>query len=55
MKYYKGKFNTNFHTNKIPKQDSQYICLSAIFFDSVFGIDKNYYSQVLLEECKYVI
>ena len=25
------------------------------FFDSVFRTGKNYYSQVFLEECKYVV
>ena len=46
---YNGKINTNFHINKIAKQDSQYICLS------VFRTSKNYYSQVFLEECKYAV
>ena len=30
------KFNTNFHNNKIPKEGSQFISLSAISIDSVF-------------------
>ena len=55
IKYCKGKTNKNFHNNKIPKEDSQYICLSVILIDSVFRTGKNYYSQVFLEECNYVI
>ena len=39
----------------MPKEDSQYICLSVILIDSVFRTGKNYYLQVLLEECKYVV
>ena len=49
-----GKNNTNFHNNKIPKDDSQCIFLSVILIDSVYRKDKNYYPQVFLEECKYV-
>ena len=30
IKSYKRKTNTNFHNNKIPKEDSQCICLSVI-------------------------
>ena len=52
---YKGKINTNFHSDKIEKQGSQYICLSVIFNDSVHRTGKNYYPQVFLEECKYVV
>ena len=40
-KYYKGKINTNFDNNKIPKEDSQYICLSVILIDSAFRLGKN--------------
>ena len=32
---YNGKISTNFYNNKIPKEDSQYICLSIILIDSV--------------------
>lgn len=37
IKSYKGKFNTNFHKDKIPKE---FHCLSANFI--VFKLDKNY-------------
>ena len=52
---YKGKINTNFHNNKIPKEVSQSICLSVILIDSVFRTCKSYYTQVFLEECKHAI
>ena len=32
-----------------------FICLSVILIDSVFRTGKNYYSQVFLEESKYVV
>ena len=55
VKSYNGKINTNFHNNKILKESSQFICLSVILIDSVFRTGKNYYPQVFLEECKYVV
>ena len=47
--------NTNFYNNKIPKEGSQFICLSVILIDSVFRAGKNCYPQVFSEECKYVV
>ena len=55
IKSYKGKISTNFHNNKITKEGSQCICLSVILIDSVYRTGKNYYPQVLLEECKHVV
>ena len=55
IKSYKGKINTNFHNNKLPKEGSQCICLSVILINSVFRTGKSYYPQVFLEECKYVV
>ena len=50
IKSYNGKINTN-----LPKEGSQYICLSVSLLDSFFRTGKNYYPQVFLEECKYVV
>ena len=55
MKSYKGKINTTFFNNKIPKEGPQLICLSAILINSVFRKGKNYYPQVFLGERKYVV
>ena len=49
------KINTNFLKNKIPKEDSQCICLSVILIYSVNRKDKDYYPQVFLEESIYVV
>ena len=49
------KIKASSHNNKIPKEGSQCICLSVILIDSVHRKDKDYYSQVVLEECKYVV
>ena len=55
IKFYDGKINTKFHNNKTPKKGSQFICLSVILIDSVFRAGKNYYPQVFLKVCKYVV
>ena len=50
-----GKINTNFHDDKVPKEDLQYICLLVDLIDFVFRTGKNYHLQVFLEECKYFV
>ena len=45
---------TNFHNKKIPKEKEPCKFLSIIILDSVIKSNKKYYSQTLLEECKYV-
>ena len=45
----------NFNKNKISKEGSQCICLSVFLIDFVFRTGSNYYCQVFLEECKYVV
>ena len=55
IKSYNGQININFHDNIIPKEDSQFICLPVILINSVYRTGKNYYPQVFLEECKYVV
>ena len=47
--------NTNFQGKKIPKENSSYKCLLLITLDSVIRVNKKYYPQTLLEECKYEI
>ena len=55
IKSYNGKVNTYSHDIKIPKEGSQFICLSVILINPVFRTGKNYNPQVLFEECKYVV
>ena len=50
---FNGKINKNVCNNKIPKEVSQFICLSVSLIGSVFKISKNYYPQEFLEKCKY--
>ena len=55
IKSYGDKVNTNFQGNKIPKENATYKCLSLTMLDSVIRVNKKYYPQTLLEECKYII
>ena len=38
----------------MPKEEAPCNCLSIIMLDFVIKANKKYYSQTLLEECKYV-
>ena len=39
----------------MPKENASYKCLSLILLDFVIRVNKKFYPQTLLEECKYVI
>ena len=52
IKVYGDNVNTNFHGKKIPKENTSCKFLSLIMLDSVVGVNKKYYPQTLLEECK---
>ena len=56
-KYIKTKIKTyNFQHKKKSKDNEYFACLSIILLDSIFvDSDKEYYPQILLEECKYII
>ena len=55
IKLYGDKLNINFQGEKVPKENASYKCFSMIMLDSVIGVNKKYYPQTLLEECKYEI
>ena len=55
IKPYNGKININIHNNKIPKEGSQFICLSVIWINSVFRTGENHYPQVFSQGCKYIV
>ena len=53
---YNDKLNTNFQHNKAPKDNECCACLSVILIYSILAnSDKEYYPQVFLEKCKYMI
>ena len=53
IKLYEDEVNTNFQGKKTPKENPSCKCLSLIILDSVIKLNKKYYPQTLLEECKY--
>ena len=55
MEMYRDRVNANFQGKKVPKENASYKCLSLIMLDSIIRVNKKYYPQTLLEECKYVI
>ena len=55
IKIYDGDVNTNFQDKGMAKEKASYKCLSIITLDSVVKVKKKYYTQTLLEECKYEI
>ena len=56
IKSYGNRINTNFHGDRMPKEDFHCVCLSLILINSVFKkIGKNSYPQVVLEECEYIV
>ena len=54
MKIYADNIITNFNNKKTAKENASYKRLSIIMLDSVIKANKKYYSQTLLEECKYI-
>ena len=44
----------DFLNKKVLKEKATCKCLSIIMLDSVIEVDKKYYPQTFLEECKYV-
>ena len=55
VKEYDGEIKTSFLGNGIPKENMHYTCIACITIDSVMRMDKKYFPQVYLEECKYKI
>ena len=54
IKIYAGSIITNFHNKKMPKEKAPCKCSSIKIIDSVIRVNKKYYPQTLLEECKYI-
>ena len=63
IKIYAGSIcrQANFQNKKIPKEKVPCKCLSivvmiviVVMIDSVIRVNKKYYPQTLLEECKYI-
>ena len=55
VREFDGVKKTNFLGNDVPKENMHYTCIACITIDSVMKMDKKYFPQVYLEECKYKI
>ena len=55
MKIYNDRVYTHFQHNKIPKDNEHFACLSVILYSIFVNLNKEYYPQIFLEECKYAI
>ena len=55
VREFEGIIKTNFLGNGVPKENMHYTCIACITIDSVMKMDKKYFPQVYLEECKYKI
>ena len=55
VREYDGVIKTNFLGNVIPKENMHYTCIACITIDSVMKMDKKYFLQVYLEECKHKV
>ena len=53
IKSYGDKVNTNFQGIKLLTENTSYKCSSLIMLDFVIKLNKKYYLETLLEECKY--
>ena len=58
IRSYNNDIKTNFRNidnknNKLPEKNKPYKCISLISLDSIIKIHKNYYRQILLQECVY--
>ena len=52
---YRNKIKTNFQGKKMPQENTSCKCLSLIMLDCVIRVNKKYYPQIILKECKYKI
>ena len=53
LKTFSEVIKTLFDGGEIPRERIEYSCIPCISIDSVLKIDKSYYGQVYLEQCKY--
>ena len=55
VREFEGIIKTNFLGNGVPKENMHYTCIACRTIDSVMKMDKKYFLQVYLEECKYKV
>ena len=55
IKMCEDRVNTNLQGKIVLKENAVYKCLSLIMLDSVIRVNKKYYPQTILKECKYIL
>ena len=55
LREFEGIIKTNFLGKGVPKENMHYTSIACITTDSVMKMDKKYFLQVYLEECKYKV
>ena len=55
VREYDGVIETNSLGKGVPKENMHYTCIACIIIDSVMKVEKKFFPQVYLEECKYKI
>ena len=55
VKTFSEIIKTLFDGGEIPKERVEYVCIPCINIDSVLKVDKKYFPQVCLEQCKYKV
>ena len=53
IRMYEDRVITNFQGKKTPKESSSYNCIALVSIDCVIRMNKKYYPQAYLCECKY--
>ena len=53
IRMYEDRTITNFQGKKTPKESSSYNCIALVSIDCVIRMNKKYYPQAYLCECKY--
>ena len=55
VREYDGVIKTNFLGNGMQQENMNYTCIACITIDSFMKMNKKYFPQIYLEECKYKI
>ena len=53
IRMYEDRVITNFQGRKTPKENASYNCIALVSVDCVIRMNKKYYPQAYLCECKY--
>ena len=55
VKTFSDIIKTLFDGDGIPREKIEYVCIPCVSIDSVLKVDKKYFPQVYLEQCKYKV